>query len=137
MKEFKYKINGKEYNVSVDEKEDNLCDVTVNGAVYSVELEKKQEEEAPKIVRPVAKSSNATSTGNSNAAGAVKSPLPGIVISINVEVGQQVNKGDTVAVLEAMKMENTISAPQAGKVVSINSNPGDSVLEGVTLLVIE
>ena len=69
--------------------------------------------------------------------GAVKSPLPGIIIDVKVGVGDQVNKGDTVAVLEAMKMENVIPAPVAGTVTSISVNPGDSILEGVVILTIE
>lgn len=137
MKQFKYKINGKEYEVSVDEKEECIAEVTVNGKVYQVEMEKKVEEEAPKVSRPAVKATATASAKSSNAAGAVKSPLPGIVISIDVNVGDEVKKGQQVAVLEAMKMENSIAAPVSGKVASINVNSGDSVLEGVTLLVIE
>lgn len=139
MKKFKYKINGKEYEVTVDKFEDSVAEVTVNGTSFTVELEKPQEEEAkPKIQRPVGGSAPAASGKPSGSgAGAVKSPLPGIIISIDVNVGDEVKKGQTVAVLEAMKMENSIAAPIAGKVTSISANPGDSVLEGVVILTIE
>lgn len=135
MKKFKYKINGKEYEVAVNKMEDTLAEVEVNGTSYQVELEKKEEEPAaPKIQRPVASSSPKASSGGG--AGALKSPLPGIVVSINVNVGDTVKKGDTVAVLEAMKMENALQAPADGKVTSIDVNTGDSILEGVTILTI-
>lgn len=134
MKTFKYKIDGKEYEVSVNIAEENLAEVEVNGTSYKIELEKKEEEApAPKIQRPVASAAAATSSG---AAGskAIKSPLPGIVVAINVAVGDAVKKGQTVAILEAMKMENNIQAPADGKVASIGVNVGESVLEGVIIL---
>lgn len=140
MKKFKYKINGTEYDVAVDKIEDSVAEVTVNGTAYKVELEKPKEEEAkPKIQRPVATGGGASSGGNNTGggAGAIKSPLPGVIVSINVNVGDDVKKGQTVAVLEAMKMENTIQAPKDGKVSSIGVNVGDSVLEGVTILTVE
>ncbi|MDH6354310.1 biotin carboxyl carrier protein [Dysgonomonas sp. PH5-45] len=137
MKTFKYKINGKEYEVAVDKFEDQLAEVTVNGASYKVELEKKEEPAAaPKIQRPVASASSAPAAAGSGA-GTIKSPLPGIIVDIKVKVGDAVNKGDVVAVLEAMKMENAINAPVSGKVASISVNAGDSILEGVTILTIE
>lgn len=138
MKKFKYKINGKEYEVAVNKMEDTLAEVEVNGTTYQVELEKKEEEVvAPKIQRPVASSSSAGSSRPAGSgAGAVKSPLPGIIIDVLVNVGDEVKKGQTVVMLEAMKMENAIQAPQDGKVSAISVNKGDSVLEGVTLLTI-
>ncbi|NDV79832.1 biotin/lipoyl-containing protein [Dysgonomonas sp. 511] len=137
MKKFKYKINGKEYEVAVNKMEDTLAEVEVNGTTYQVELEKKEEEPTtPKIQRPVASSSPAASKPAGAGAGAVKSPLPGIIISIPVSVGDTVTKGQTVVMLEAMKMENAIQAPIDGKVTEISVAQGDSVLEGVVLLTI-
>jgi biotin carboxyl carrier protein len=136
MKQFKYKINGKEYEVAIDKKEDVLAKVTVNGVSYDVELEKKEvEESAPKIQRPVASASPASKPSGASA-GSIKSPLPGIIVDIKVNVGDEVAKGQTVAILEAMKMENNIAAPVAGKVTEIKVAKGDSVLEGVVILAI-
>lgn len=136
MKKFKYKINGKEYEVAVNKVEDTLAEVEVNGTSYKVELEKKEEEPtAPKIQRPVA-SASAPKAGGGSSAGAVKAPLPGIIVAVNVKVGDAVKKGQTIAVLEAMKMENSIQAPTDGTITAISVNPGDSILEGVTLLTI-
>ena len=66
----------------------------------------------------------------------MKAPLPGTITEIKVAVGQQVNVGDTVIVLEAMKMQNNIEAEYAGQVTSILVNKGDTVMEGAVLLTI-
>ena len=66
-----------------------------------------------------------------------KSPLPGVVNDILVNVGDTVNVGQTVLILEAMKMENNINAIKSGKVTAIKVNKGDSVLEGTELIIIE
>ena len=70
-------------------------------------------------------------------AGAVKAPLPGVILDLKVNVGDTVAAGDTVVILEAMKMENNIHADKGGVVKSICVNKGDSVLEGADLLIIE
>lgn len=150
MKQFIYRINGQDYIVAVNKLENSIAEVAVNGSNYEVELVN-NEEEVSLVSRPVAKTTSApvaqkvTNTaapvaikpGNSNSAGAVKSPLPGVIVKLNVNVGDEVTKGQQVAVLEAMKMENTISAPIAGKIASISVNQGDSILEGVVILNIE
>ena len=132
MKEYKYKINGNLYKVSVGEIEKNIAHVEVNGTVYNVEME----EAAPvKVSAPKPSSAPRTATGEpviskptsvSSGADAVKSPLPGVV-----------NVGQTVLILEAMKMENNINAIKSGKVTAIKVNKGDSVLEGTELIIIE
>jgi biotin carboxyl carrier protein len=67
----------------------------------------------------------------------VMSPMPGIIKSINVAVGDKVNEGDTLCLLEAMKMENPIVAPLGGRIGEINVSAGQSVKRGDTLIVIE
>ena len=109
MKEYKYKINGNLYKVSVGEIEKNIAHVEVNGTVYNVEME----EAAPvKVSAPKPSSAPRTATGEpviskptsvSSGADAVKSPLPGVVNDILVNVGDTVNVGQTVLILEAMK----------------------------------
>ena len=144
MKEYKYKINGNIYKVAVGDIDDNIAQVEVNGVPYKVELERKA---APvKVVSaPKAAAAPRTSTGEKVIAkpsagskgNVVVAPLPGVVLSIPVKVGDTVNAADTVLLLEAMKMENAIHAGRDGRIASINVNPGDSVLEGATLLTIE
>ena len=145
MKEYKYKINGNTYTVAVGDIDDNIAQVEVNGTPYKVELEKKAVSNVAVKSAPRPAAAPRTATGEkvvhkpavSAGAGAVKAPLPGVVMSIPVKVGDAVKAADTVLVLEAMKMENAIHAGRDGKVASINVAPGDSVLEGTVLLVIE
>ena len=145
MKEYKYKINGNIYKVGIGDIENGVAEVEVNGTPYKVELEQKA---APtiKVATPKPAAAPRTATGEKviakpaakAAAGGspVKAPLPGVVLDINVAVGQEVKASDTVVTLEAMKMENAIKAGVDGKVSAINVAKGESVLEGAVLLTI-
>ena len=137
MKEYKYKINGNVYNVVIGDIEDNIAHVEVNGTHYNVEMEKKQKAAAP-IARPRPAAVAAKPAAKPAAAkGGVKSPLPGVILDIKVKEGDEVKKGQTVIILEAMKMENSINADRDGKVASIKVSKGESVLEGTDLIIIE
>ncbi|MCX7876508.1 MAG: acetyl-CoA carboxylase biotin carboxyl carrier protein subunit [Melioribacteraceae bacterium] len=143
MKKYKMKINGNDYEVDILNVDDNIAEVSVNGEKYTVELEKKsQTSKTPKLVRSVAapstdidksiaKTSNPT---EQKGVGYIKSPLPGVILNIDVNVGDEVKIGQRLLVLEAMKMENNINSDKNGKVVSIKVKPGDSVLEGDLLI---
>ena len=145
MKEYKYKINGNLYNVVIGDIEDNIAHVEVNGTHYTVEMEKKPKAApAPKpVARPVAKpaaapaAAPAAKPAAASAKSGVKSPLPGVILDIKVNVGDEVKKGQTIIILEAMKMENSINADKDGKVTTINVSKGESVLEGTDLVIIE
>ena len=146
MKEYKYKINGNLYNVVIGDIEENIAHVEVNGTHYTVEMEKKPKSApAPKpVVRPAAKPAAAPAAAapvaKPTAGGAksgVKSPLPGVILDIKVNVGDEVKKGQTLIILEAMKMENSINADKDGKIAAINVSKGESVLEGTDLIIIE
>ena len=141
MKEYKYKINGNEYNVAVEELEGNKANVTVNGKTYEVELDKPAK---PAVTKPVARPAAAPSAAPAPAAApaprpaaggaGIKAPLPGVILDIKVNVGDTVTKGQTVAILEAMKMENNINADREGKVVAINVSKGQSIAEGTDII---
>ena len=145
MKEYKYKINGNLYNVVIGDIEDNIAHVEVNGTHYTVEMEKKPKAApAPKpVARPVAKPAGAPAPASAPASkpaaakSGVKSPLPGVILDIKVKEGDEVKKGQTIIILEAMKMENSINADKDGKVTAINVSKGESVLEGTDLVIIE
>ena len=145
MKEYKYKINGNLYNVVIGDIEDNIAHVEVNGTHYTVEMEKKPKAApAPKpVVRPAAKPAAAPAAAPAvkpaagGAKSGVKSPLPGVILDIKVNVGDEVKKGQTIIILEAMKMENSINADKDGKITAINVSKGESVLEGTDLVIIE
>lgn len=142
MKQYKYKINGNLYNVIVNDVEENVARVEVNGTPYNVELDKPIQ--APKtIVRPAAAPKTATGAPvvvrptSSNTKSGVKSPLPGVILDIKVKEGDTVKKGQLIVILEAMKMENNINADKDGVVSAIKVGKGDSVLEGTDLIIIE
>lgn len=143
MKEYKYKINGNLYNVVIGDIEENIAHVEVNGTHYTVEMEKKPKA-APVVksvarpaARPAAAPAAAAPAKPAAAKSGVKSPLPGVILDIKVKEGDMVKKGQTVIILEAMKMENSINADKDGKVTSINVSKGESVLEGTDLIIIE
>lgn len=146
MKEYKYIINGNQYNVTIGDISDNIAQVEVNGTSYKVELEKAPAV-APKTtvvrqaVAPTKPAAQTTVVNKPAAAGAgksgVKSPLPGVILDIKVNVGDTVKKGQTIIILEAMKMENNINADKDGTITAISVNKGDSVLEGSVLVTIE
>ena len=138
MKNYKFKINGKDYNVTIGEAEGKMLSVNVNGADYQVELENAPAA-APVQAAPVAQAAPAAAPAAPTAAGAgvtVKSPLPGIIISVDVKEGQAVKRGQKVAVIEAMKMENEILAESDGTVTAVHTRKGDSVLEGADIVTI-
>ena len=140
MKEYKFKINGKEYAVQIGEADGKNLTVNVNGADYQVELENAPvAAPAAPVAAPAAAAAPAAPAAAPKPAGAgttVKSPLPGIIISIDVKEGQAVKRGQKVAVIEAMKMENDILAELDGTVTAIHANKGDSVLEGADIVTI-
>ncbi len=142
MKEFKYTIDGKEYKVVINNvNNDNIADITVNGEEYKVQMEAPAEPEKKKVEldKPVAENQTEgeATPANFNASNAIKAPLPGTITSIEVTVGQDVKAGDTVVVLEAMKMQNSIEAEKDGKVTAIVVKMGQAVLEDEPLVVIE
>ena len=147
MKEYKYTIDGNKYDVAINEVGETTAKVTVNGTEYTVEWEKPVEEKPVVKVQPVAAKPAAATTAATAAApapaaapvsgNAIKTPLPGVIIDVKVNVGDTVKKGDTVVVLEAMKMENNINADRDGKVVAIQVAKGDTVADGAALIVLE
>ena len=132
MKEYKYKINGNVYKVTIGDIEDNIAHVEVNGTPYNVEMEKAPKVVVKPVARPVTTAPAAPTApvvkpaAASSGKSGVKSPLPGVILDIKVNVG------DT-----AMKMENNINADKDGKITAINVSKGESVLEGTDLVIIE
>ncbi|WP_396150298.1 biotin/lipoyl-containing protein [Flavobacterium sp.] len=146
MKSFNFKINGNRYEVVIDNLEEDLAHIQVNGMDYTVELEKKSTVvKTPKLVRSVAvpstDSSEATVKTSSPSApkggGTIQSPLPGVILKLHVKVGDTVQLSQELITLEAMKMENSIQADKAGIVEAIHFSTGDAVMEGDVLVTIK
>ena len=151
-KEFSFKINGAEYKCAVEEIEAGLTEVTVNGKKYTVETEKPvapapkaapapaaapKAAPAPAAAAPKAAAPAPKAAAAPAAAGAqVKSPLPGSVVKVCVSEGQDVKKGDTLLILESMKMENPILAEQDGKVAQVAVAAGQTVMQDDLLVVL-
>ena len=150
MNKYQYKVQGVDYNVEIEEVSGNLAKVNVNGIPFEVELQQPinaaQAITRPKVSAPKSAPAAAPAVAPSVAAPAaapvagngtsVKSPLPGTITAVNVKVGDKVNNGDTVVVLEAMKMQNNIEAETTGTITSVAVSAGDSVMEGSVLVTI-
>lgn len=156
MGKYNFRINGHDYQVDVNSVEGGIADVTVNGTDYKVELADAVPAPAQQAVRPApqtvstgapavtpqatAPAPQAAQTTTASApqgkGEVVTAPLPGVILDIKVKVGDAVKAGQTVAVLEAMKMENEIESTASGTVTAVNAGKGDSVLEGAAIITI-
>ena len=151
MRTYSYTINGARYDVTIESLRDQVAKLNVNGVAFDVEIlgAPLSEGDLPEVAAaaapaaPVAAAPKAESApaapaakGAAGAGEPVNAPLPGVVTKVLVAAVQAVKKGDTVVVLEAMKMENNITAECDGTVTGICVAAGDSVLEGTTLLTI-
>lgn len=152
MSKYEYTVNGVDYNVEIESIENNIAVVTVNGKTFEIEMkeafkaprhiEKPQAPAAPKAApapapkaAPAAAPVAAPATASANGTK-VTAPLPGTITEVKVAVGDVVKTGDTVVILEAMKMQNNIEAECDGTITAISVKQGDTVLEGSTLVVI-
>ena len=142
MKSFKYTINGNVYKVHINSVVDDIAEVEVNGTPYQVKMEKPAKKQMVTLKRPAPAPTTATGEpvvtrqAAPTTQGAVKTPLPGVILQVKCNVGDTVKRGQTLIILEAMKMENNINADRDGKIIEIKVHKGDSVLEGADLVVI-
>lgn len=164
MKTFKFEINGKSYSVDIKDAEGQEMKLAVNGVDYDVTVDREvrkhsstviAERTAPHVTAaagvvqrftPTEASTTATvpspaATAKAAAAqgvsgSTVSAPLPGTILDVFVNVGDSVKEGQSVVLLEAMKMENHIEADVSGVVKEIRVRKGDSVLESDILVVI-
>ena len=145
---YQYTVQGVDYDVEIEDVEGNVAKVTVNGIPFEVETKQpieaapkaKVQVEAPKPAaaapaqpapQPAAQPAAAAGAGTK-----VTAPLPGTITEVCVTVGQQVKEGQTVVILEAMKMQNNIEAETTGTITSIMVKQGDTVMEGSVLVTI-
>ena len=121
MKIYKVKVNGKTYKVELESIDERVTKI-------------KTEETKNEVVenKPIEHDSDNKSTGNK-----IIAPLQGTLLDIKVKVGDHIKKGDVVAIIEAMKLENEVSSPFEGEVVEISSNKGNNVITSDCLMVIK
>ena len=142
MKKYKFTIKGHDYEVEILSYEHNIVEMEVNGTHYVVEVQQqvKSGSKTPRLVRAAVPKPRPHESGISKAADQqrpVKTPLPGTVLKVLVQAGDQVKQGQTLLIMEAMKMENNVSAERDGKVVEVKVKEGDTVLQNDVLLVLE
>lgn len=142
MKSFKYTINGNIYKVHINSVIEDMAEVEVNGMPYNVKMEKPAKKQVVTLKRPAQAPTTASGAPVVSrpvvaaTAGALRSPLPGVILDVKCKVGDTVKRGQTIIILEAMKMENSINADRDGSIIEIKVNKGDSVLESAELVVI-
>lgn len=141
MKKFKYIINGNPYEVNIIRLMDDSAIVEVNGSEYQVDIvDEPKQRKTPQLVRPKAIHSTTIGPSKTKAvaraatSGIIKAPLPGLILEIFVKEGENIQAGQILLKMEAMKMENNIQSNRAGKVARLKVKTGDSVLEGDVLL---
>ena len=151
MRTYSYNVNGAQYDVTIESIQGQVAKMNVNGVLFDVEIlgAPLTEGDLPEAAAAVAPAAAATTPapaaaaapapaakGEAGAGTPINAPLPGVVTKVLVTVGQAVKKGETVVVLEAMKMENNITAECDGNVTGVCVAAGDSVMEGTTLVTI-
>ena len=146
MNKYQYKVQGVDYDVEIVNVEGNIAQVNVNGITFEVELKQPinpatmphkpvvtppQPAATAPVSQPEKPAANVPTGGTK-----VTAPLPGTITEVKVKVGDTVKDGDTVIVLEAMKMQNNIEAECSGTVTSVLVSKGDTVMEGDALITI-
>jgi biotin carboxyl carrier protein len=149
MKKFSFTINGDDFAVRVKKVEGDTAELEVNGTPYTVKMHqeikttktpvvlvrkevqtKQGDERAKENLTPVSESKRPS-------AKAIKSPLPGNILKVNVAVGDTFKEGDVLMVMESMKMENNILAERNGKILKVCAPAGKAVLQDEVLFEIE
>ncbi len=136
MKNYKFTISGHTYEVDILDMEGDLAKIEVNGTPYMVEIHQQvKHQKTPTLVRSVMKEPHKKIEKKEGSTRlAIKAPLPGIIIELAVKEGDIVKKGQKLAVMEAMKMENEIKAEKDGEIVSVKISQGQSVLQDEVLI---
>ena len=147
MNKYQYKVQGVDYDVEIVNVEGNIAQVNVNGIPFEVELKQPINPATmphkpvvaaprPQAAAPAPQPERQAKAEAPAGGTKVTAPLPGTITEVKVKVGDTVKDGDTVVVLEAMKMQNNIEAEGCGTVTAVLVNKGDTVMEGDALITI-
>lgn len=132
-------VEGREYIVEVGDLRESPIKAIVNQRTYHVEVPEQSTPSSgqvePDIPSPVAKKTDSEMPAASHSA--ITAPIPGNIVEVKVKVGDRVNSGDVVCVLEAMKMNNMIHTNLGGVIASVDVNAGQAVDYGTVLVTLE
>ena len=136
MKTYKFKVNETGYTVNIKSHEDNIINLEVNGTTYDVVLSQDvKKTKTPTLIRSASKRpAEPLKVNPSSNKTKIVAPIPGVVLSIDVKVGDTLKIGDRMLVLEAMKMENNIVCEKAGTITAIKINVGQQVLQDEVMI---
>lgn len=136
MKNFKFTISGHKYEVDILDVDSSIAKIEVNGTPYLVEIHSEvKHAKTPTLVRSHMRDPQKNiEKKDSGAKVLVKAPLPGIILEMAVKEGDQVKKGQKLAVMEAMKMENEIKAEKDGEILSVKVSQGQSILQDEVII---
>lgn len=136
MKNFRFKIHDNNYNVKIVSQDANIIELEVNGTSYSVKMRDEiAKTKTPTLIRSASKRpSEPLKVNPSSSKTKIVAPIPGVVLSIDVKVGDTIKIGDRMLVLEAMKMENNIVAEKAGTITAIKIAVGQQVLQNELMI---
>lgn len=139
MKSFQFTIDGRKYDTTVNEIDGGMAEVTVNGTVFHVGIDRMKNATSIKPAAPRAAAAPAAAPKVAQAAGTtvVKSPLPGSIVKVVAAAGQAVKRGDLLLTMESMKMENQVLSEVDGTVKAVLVQPGQNVMQDDKLVEIE
>ncbi|MBT8297658.1 MAG: acetyl-CoA carboxylase biotin carboxyl carrier protein subunit [Maribacter sp.] len=139
MKNFKFKIRDNNYNVKILSHEGNKIELEVNGTSYSVNMKEQiKKTKTPTLVRAASKRpAEPLKVNPSSSKTKIVAPIPGVVLSLDAAVGDVIEIGDRLLVLEAMKMENNIVSEKAGTITAVNVKVGQQVLQNEIMIELE
>lgn len=126
---FSFAVNQKLMQVELDFAADGMLNITLDGMVYEVAITDSTRKVLSKYIKAGA--------GKGAGEGAIKAPMPGMIVKLYVEEGMHVMKDDKVVIVEAMKMENVLKSPVSGTVKSIKVKEGSAVDKNAVLIEIE
>lgn len=131
-KQIEVQLHGSWYLVEIEDIRANPIQVIVDGELVEVEVESLDSTTVTQTHQLTPVTNVKTNLGNM-----VQAPMPGIVVSVTVSIGQQVSQGDQLCLLEAIKLEQSIRSPKAGIVKAIHIDPGQNVATGQAMLELE
>jgi len=139
MKSYKFKVNENGYTVNIKSHEDNIINLEVNGTSYEVIMKADvKTTKTPTLVRSASKQPAVPlDVKPKSTTSKIVAPIPGVILSLNVQVGDVVKENDQLLVLEAMKMENNIVAEKAGTITAVKVTVGQQVLQDAVMIEFE